>query len=70
MYVNTRSLVNRYAVIHFKYIIGYIKLEAENAKLLKSIIEDEANIAELKTGLQYPILFERIKVAILELEAK
>ncbi|CAG8781893.1 42648_t:CDS:1 [Gigaspora margarita] len=50
------------------------KLKTENTKLLKQIIEkyakNKADIVKLKTGLRYPILFERIKMTILELEAK
>ncbi|CAG8782839.1 779_t:CDS:2, partial [Dentiscutata erythropus] len=50
------------------------KLKTENTKLLKQIIEkyakNKADIVKLKTGLQYPILFERIKVTILELEER
>ncbi|CAG8641024.1 11387_t:CDS:2 [Ambispora leptoticha] len=36
----------------------------------KEYAENEADIAKLKTGLQYPILFERIKTTILELETR
>ncbi len=50
------------------------ELKAENAKLLKQITEEyaknKADIAKLKTGLQYPILFEHITVTILEFEAR
>ncbi|RHZ89310.1 hypothetical protein Glove_16g162 [Diversispora epigaea] len=50
------------------------KLKTENTKLLKRIIKEyvknEADIAKLKTGLQYQILFERIKAIILELEIR
>ncbi|CAG8629024.1 9119_t:CDS:1 [Racocetra fulgida] len=50
------------------------KLKTENTKLLNQIIEkyakNKADIVKLKTGLRYPILFECIKMTILELEAK
>jgi hypothetical protein len=51
------------------------EFEAENTELLKSLIEEyaenEVDIAILKTGLQYPILFERIiEVAIHKLETR
>ncbi|CAG8571738.1 23641_t:CDS:1 [Racocetra persica] len=50
------------------------KLKTENTKLLNQIIEkyvkNKADIVKLKTGLRYPILFEHIKMTILELEAK
>ncbi|CAG8734844.1 5241_t:CDS:1, partial [Dentiscutata erythropus] len=49
------------------------KFKTENAKLLKRIIEkyakNEADIAKLKIGLQYPVL-EHIKATILELESR
>ncbi|RHZ49134.1 hypothetical protein Glove_529g6 [Diversispora epigaea] len=52
----------------------YAKLKGENTKLLKQIIEEyaknKADIAKLKTGLQYPILFEHIKTTILEFETR
>ncbi|RIB01517.1 hypothetical protein C2G38_2050814 [Gigaspora rosea] len=50
------------------------KLKVENTKLLKQVIEkyakNKVDIVKLKTGLRYPILFERIKTTILELEAR
>ncbi|RIA94682.1 hypothetical protein C1645_873327 [Glomus cerebriforme] len=51
----------------------YTKLKVENDELLKPLIEEyaenEADI-KLKTSLQYPILFERIEVAIHKLETR
>ncbi len=50
------------------------ELKADNTKFLKWIVEEyvenEADIAKFKTGLQYPIIFEHIEATILELEAR
>ncbi|CAG8602732.1 2036_t:CDS:1, partial [Diversispora eburnea] len=38
--------------------------------IIEEYVKNEADIAKLKTGSQYPILFERIKTTILELETR
>ncbi|CAG8703639.1 3015_t:CDS:1 [Ambispora leptoticha] len=49
----------------------YVKLKAENTKrIIVKYAKNKADIVKLKTGLQYPILFERIKATILELKAR
>ncbi|RHZ75275.1 hypothetical protein Glove_216g28 [Diversispora epigaea] len=57
-----------------KLLVKKIELKAENTELLKSIIEEcienEVSITELKISLQYPILFEYIKITILKLETR